>query len=158
VNPDIRRRIRWSAIGFLIAFILVTALVLADGLETANFEALNQLSRPVNVRGWVAFALLSLDLYIVAGVFGALVGFVGSFARPVKSRKRVVGWVLIVCGLGMATISVGSVRGNFLEFLDSGAGTAPASHGEMGQIYLLEFCLIAVGASLVWMGHRPRAA
>lgn len=157
MNPSIRRRVRWGTIGFLIAFAIATAIVLADGVETAHFEALNQFSRPATVRDWFEFALLSLDFYIFAGIVGALIGFVGSFARPVKSRKGVVGWVLVVCGLGMATISVGSVRGNFPEFLDSGDGTAPASHGEMASMYLLEFFVVAVGASLVWASHRPRA-
>jgi hypothetical protein len=155
VNASLRRRFRWSAIGFLIAFAFITVIVLADGLETRDFEALNQYARPATWRGWLDFALLSLDAYIVAGIVGALVGFVGSFTRP--NRKRSAGWLLIACGVAMATISFGSVRGNFLEFLDSGEGTPPPSHGEMIPEYVLEFLLIVGGARLVWMGHKPKA-
>jgi hypothetical protein len=155
VNASLRRRLRWAAIGFLIAFTFITVVVLADGLETRHFEALNQYARPVTRRGWLDFALLSLDAYIVAGIVGALVGFVGSFTRP--NKKRSAGWLLIACGVAMATISIGGLPGNFLEFLDSGEETSPPSSGEMAPEYLVEFLLIAGGARLVWMGLKPKA-
>jgi hypothetical protein len=154
VNASLRRRFRWSAVGFLIAFTLTTLVVLAEGLETAHFAALNQFARPGTWRGWLDFALLDLDSYLVAGITGALVGFAASFARP--NMKRSAGWLLIACGVAMATISIGSVRGNFLEFLDSGEETPP-SYGEMAPEYLLEFLLIVGGARLVWMGYKPKA-
>jgi hypothetical protein len=155
VNAPLRRRIRWSAIGFLIAFTFTTVVVLADGLETAHFEALNQFARPGTWRGWLDFALLNLDFYLVAGIVGALLGFVASFTRP--NKKRSAGWLLIACGVALATISIGSLPGNFLEFLDSGEETPPSSRGEMIPEYLLEFLLIVGGARLVWMGHKPNA-
>lgn len=155
MSSSFRRRIRWSVIGFLAAFALTVALVLADGLAIGHFEALYQGPRPVSVLEWFEFALRFLDPYIIAGLVGGLLGFVGSFARPVKSRKRVAGWFLILCGLLMATTTFGS--GRFLEFLDSGEGTAPASDKEMAPIYALEFLIIAGGATLVRMGGRPKA-
>ena len=155
MNASLRRRFRWAAIGFLIAFTFITVVVLVDGLETRHFEALNQYARPATWRGWLDFALLSLDAYVVAGIVGALIGFVGSFTRP--NRKRSAGWLLIACGVAMATVSIGSLRGNFLESLDSGEEMPPSSRGEMIPEYLLEFLLIAGGARLVWMGHKPKA-
>jgi cytochrome c biogenesis protein CcdA len=156
VNASLKRRLRWAAIGFLIAFTFITVVVLADGLETRHFEALNQSARPATWRGWLDFALLSLDAYIVAGIVGALIGFVGSFTRP--DKKRSAGWLLIAFGVAMATISIGGLPGNFLEFLDSGEGMSPPTRGEMIPEYLLDFLLIVGGARLVWMGHKPKAA
>jgi uncharacterized integral membrane protein len=152
VNHSLRRRLRWTAIGFFIAFSLPAAIVIADGLSTAHFEALNQSSRPVTLRDWLEFALPRLDLYMLAGVVGALIGYIASFARPIKSKKRAVGRLLIACGLVMATLSFGSP-----DFLDSGEETPPVLLREMAPVYLLEFLLIVGGASLVWMGNRPRA-
>jgi hypothetical protein len=154
VRASLRRRFRWAAIGFLIAFTFISVVVLADGLETRHFEALNQYARPATWHGWLDFALLSLDAYVVAGIVGALIGFVGSFTR--RNRKRSAGWLLIACGVAMATISIGSLPGNFLEFLDSGEETPPPSRGEMIPAYLLEFLLIVGGARLVWMGYKPK--
>ena len=154
MNASLRRRFRWSAIGFLIAFTFAAMVVLTDALETGHFEALNQFARPAIWRGWLDFALLDLHSYFVAGIVGALIGFAGSFTRP--NKKRSAGWLLIACGVALATISFGSVRGNFLEFLDSGEGTPPPSHGEMAPEYVLEFLLIVGGARLVWMGYKPK--
>jgi hypothetical protein len=155
VKASLRRRVRWSAIGFLIAFTFATVVVVADGIETAHFEALNQIARPGTWRGWLGFALQNLDFYLVAGIVGALVGFAGSFTR--RNIKRSAGWLLIACGVAMGTISIGSLPGNFLESLDSGEKTPPPSRGEMIPEYLLEFLLIVGGARLVWMGYKPKA-
>ena len=84
---SLRRRFRWAAIGFLIAFSFITVVVLADGLETRHFEALNQSARPATWRGWLDFALLSLDAYVVAGIVGALIGFVGASRDPTGNDR-----------------------------------------------------------------------
>jgi hypothetical protein len=62
-------------------------VVLTDAMETGHFEAINQFGRPATWRGWLDFALLDLGSYLVAGIVGALLGFVASFTRPNKQRS-----------------------------------------------------------------------
>jgi hypothetical protein len=75
--------------------------------------------------------------------------------------KRAIGIVLIVCGLGMATITIGSGLGYF-TILDSGdAPSAPNSRADTlytAVLFASEFLLIALGAWLVWSSRTRDAA
>jgi uncharacterized membrane protein YuzA (DUF378 family) len=80
------RALRWSSIGFLVAFCIVAALFLGDGLTTDHFQALYELPRPTTIAGWMRFTLTWLDVYLIAGVCGALIGFTASKVQ--RSYRR----------------------------------------------------------------------
>ena len=73
--------------------------------------------------------------------------------------KRAIGIVLILCGLGIATVSIGTQLGYF-TILDSGDATPSAGHAD--ALYVVfniapEILVIGLGAWLVWTGRTRDA-
>ena len=76
-----RRRIAFTVAGFLVGYGAAYALFLADAVRADHFEALYQVVRPASLAAWLAFQHHSEILFLTAGVCGAAIGLVGSFAR-----------------------------------------------------------------------------
>ena len=80
-----RRRVRWAAVGFALGAGLTAALFVHEGATEPHFEALYGGPRPTGAGGSARWALVYLEVYLLAGAVGALLGLVASFARP---RRR----------------------------------------------------------------------
>lgn len=76
-----RRRLTWTAIGFAVGYLGLYALFLADALSTPHFEALYETTRPQDVLAWLRFQHRDEAAFLAAGLLGAILGFVASFAR-----------------------------------------------------------------------------
>ena len=74
--------------------------------------------------------------------------------------KRALGWLMLACGLALATITIGTWLGYF-TILDSGNVTAPAPEtwkdiAELVVICAFELFFIVIGSRLV-LGSRKSA-
>jgi hypothetical protein len=72
--------------------------------------------------------------------------------------RRAAGWVIVVCGLALATITIGTELGYF-TFLDPGEGAEPTSlkySVESAVIYVFELFLIVLGARLILGSRKAR--
>jgi hypothetical protein len=75
------RRLGYAGIGFVLGYVSLYTLFLYEARTTPHFAALYDRERPHGLIAWLRFQHSSEAVFLLAGVVGAMLAVVASFAR-----------------------------------------------------------------------------